>query len=85
MCIHLLSIPQPSVSASVGSMDMTGVPHGSCPTSLLSSKVGGATTAAVDAPLLKFGLELNPLDRPEMDVVVRADLRPIKITYDAVS
>lgn len=85
MCIHLLSIPQPSVSASVGSMDMTGIPHGSCPTSLLSSQVGGATTTAVDAPLLKFGLELNPLDRPEMDVVVRAELRPIKITYDAVS
>ena len=83
--ILLLSIPSHSVSASVGSMDMTGVPHGSCPTSLLSSQVGGATAPAVDAPLLKFGLELNPLDRPEMDVVVRAELRPIKITYDAVS
>ena len=75
-----------SVSASVGSMYMTGVPHDSCPTILLSSQVVGVTTTtAGDTPLLKFGLEMNPLDQSDMDMVIRADLRPIQITYDAVS
>ena len=67
-------------------MYMTGVPHDSCPTTLLSSQVVGmATTTAGDTPLLKFDLEMNPLDQSDMDMVIRADLRPIQITYDAVS
>ena len=65
---------------------MTGVPHDSCPTTLLSSQgVGMTTTTTDDTPLLKFDLEINPLDQSDMDMVIRADLRPIQITYDAVS
>ena len=76
------SLSSPSVSASVGSLVMTGIPRGPQPNLLLSSKVGDSIRNPL--PLLDFQLELNPLES-DMDVVVRADLRPVQIIYDTVN
>ena len=71
-----------SVAASVGGIEMTGISHGPEPTILVTSKVGGPVEAT---PLVEFKLEVNPLERPEMDMTVKAALKPIQITYDFVS
>ena len=71
-----------SVAASVGGIEMTGISHGPDPTILVTSKVGGPVEAT---PLVEFKLEVNPLERPEMDMTVKVALKPIQITYDFVS
>ena len=73
-----------SVDASVGSLSMSGVPGtDNSPTTLVTSNV--EVGVVKDAPLVEFQLEMNPLLRPELDVMVKAALRPIQITYDFVS
>ena len=60
---------------------MTGIPHGPEPTIILSSHTGNGDT---EGPLVNFQLEMNPIDR-DLDVVVKAALRPIQLTYDEVN
>ena len=71
-----------SVSASVAGMEMRGIPHpdlGDDPTLILST-----VTSDLSSPLVTFQLELNPLES-EFDLDLCASLRPLQITYDAVS
>jgi len=77
-----MPLPSPSVGLEVGSVVMEGVPHDYRTTTLLTSLVGGASEA--NSHLVDLKLDLNPPDRPEMDVTVKAALRPIQITYDFV-
>ena len=49
---------------------------------LVTSLVGGAKEARED--LVNLQLEISPIERPDMDVTVKAALRPIQITYDFV-
>lgn len=62
---------------------MTGIPLNGRQTTLVTSLVGGAKVPQLD--LVKLQLDISPIDRPEMDVVVKAALMPIQITYDFVS
>ncbi len=64
-------------------MVMSGIPLDGQPTTLVTSLVGGAKDARGD--LVNLQLEVHPIERPEMDITVKAALRPIKITYDFVS
>lgn len=64
-------------------MVMTGIPLNGNQTTLVTSLVGGAKEAQQD--LVNLQLEISPIERPEMDVTVKAALRPIQITYDFVS
>ena len=73
--------PVLSVSASVCSLEMTGVPQGDGPTPFINSEVGGEVGAA---PLLDFLLEVNPLG-VDTDLLVKATLQPLELIYDAVS
>ncbi len=59
---------------------MEGVPHDGQPTTLVTSLVGGASESATH--LVDFQLDVNPIDRPEMDITVKAALRSIQITND---
>ncbi len=63
-------------------MVMEGVPHDGQPTTLVTSLVGGVSESATH--LVDLQLDVNPIDRPEMDIIVKAALRPIQITYDFV-
>lgn len=63
-------------------MVMEGVPHDGQPTTLVTSLVGGVSESATH--LVDLQLDVNPIDRPEMDITVKAALRPIQITYDFV-
>ena len=60
---------------------MYGVPRGAQPTTLLSSHVGATSDPT---PLVIFQLELNPPER-DVDIAVKASLRPLQLTYDFVS
>ena len=62
-------------------MEMRGIPHPDLddPTLILSTVMSDLST-----PLVNLQLELNPLDS-EFDLDVSASLRPLQITYDAVS
>ena len=72
-----------SVTASVGSLSMTGVPQpGGCQTMMLSSNV--PTVGKEAKPLVDVQLEMHPLNKPWMDVAVKAALQPMQITYDFV-
>ncbi len=68
--------------ASVGTLEMEGVPNGNNRTTMITSKLGSKDA---DATLVNLALEINPLERPEMDVTVKAVLKPLQITYDFVS
>ncbi|XP_064395949.1 intermembrane lipid transfer protein VPS13A-like isoform X2 [Halichondria panicea] len=68
-----------SVRASVGTLEMEGVPNGNNRTTMITSKLVSKDT---DATLVNLALEINPLDRPEMDITVNAVLKPLQITYD---
>ena len=71
-----------SVSASVAGMEMRGIPHPKLddgPTLILST-----VTSDLSTPLVTLQLELNPLES-EFDLDLRASLRPLQMTYDAVS
>lgn len=70
-----------SVNASVGGINVTGVSHDSQETLMVTADVGGD----MGSPLVNFQLEMNPLDRPEMDIVVRTNVQPLKVIYDEVS
>lgn len=74
-----------SIATLVHSVVMTGIPLNGQQTTLVTSLMrgGGATVAKSD--LVNLQLEINPIDRPGMDVVVKAALRPVQITYDFVS
>ena len=74
-----------SVQASVGKLEMCGVSHGDSPTVMITSNVGRASGEEGEHSLVDLQLEINPLDRPGMDVTVSAVLRPLQITYDFVS
>ena len=63
-------------------MVMEGLPHSGRTTTLVTSLVGGASNAT--SQLVDLKLDVNPIDRPEMDITVKAALRPIQITYDFV-
>ena len=80
--LPLSCLPFPSMTAAVGSVVMEGMPHNNRTTTLVTSLVGGASEVA--SHLVDLKLDLNPLDRPEMDITVKAALRPIQITYDFV-
>ena len=64
----------------MGSMVMNGVPNAGHSTTMITSELG----SGVDSTLVNLALEINPLDRPEMDVTVKAVLKPLQITYDCV-
>lgn len=61
---------------------MTGVPLNGRPTTLITSLVGGAKKP--QPQLVNLQLEISPIDRPDLDVTVKAALSPIQITYDFV-
>ena len=65
-------------------MVMSGIPLDGHPTTLVTSLVGGAAADA-KADLVNLQLEVSPIERPDMDITVKAALRPIQITYDFVS
>ena len=62
---------------------MTGIPHNGVDTRMITAGVGGKEEAG--GPLVDFSLELNPLERENMDIVIAASVRPLQITYDEVS
>ncbi len=66
----------------MGTLEMEGVPNGNNRTTMITSKLVSKDT---DATLVNLALEINPLDRPEMDITVNAVLKPLQITYDFVS
>ena len=68
-----------SVFASVGGVSVLGVSHDKRDTLMMTS--GGDLKGA---SLLNFELYLNPLEDPEKDVVVRANIQPLMIIYDEV-
>ena len=70
-----------SVNASVGGINVTGVSHDSQETLMVTADVDGD----MGSPLVNFQLEMNPLDRPEMDLIVRTNVQPLKVIYDEVS
>lgn len=85
LCYYLslsASLSPCSISASVGSLSMTGVPKPDHQTMILSSDVPIAGTEA--KPLINFQLEVHPLNKPWMDASIRAALQPMQITYDFV-
>ena len=67
-----------SVSANVGGVTVMGIPRDNRDTVMVSSvpKMGEG--------LLDFSLEINPLDRSNMDMVVMTTVNPLKIVYDEV-
>jgi hypothetical protein len=76
-------LPSSSVATSVGSLSMTGIPNpGGRQTMMLSSNVPNVGKEA--KPLVDFQLEMHPLNKPWMDVSVKAALQPMQITYDFV-
>ena len=68
-----------SVNASVGGINVTGVSHDSQETLMVTAD------GDMGSPLVNFQLEMNPLDRPEMDLIVRTNVQPLKVIYDEVS
>lgn len=62
---------------------MSGIAKGNQATTIITSNIGGNLDS--EDHLVDLQLELNPLERPEMDVVIRTVLRPLQITYDFVS
>ena len=71
-----------SVRAGVGGITATGIPHNGVETRMVTTGVCGREER--QGPLVDFQLELNPLERENMDVVVKASVRPLQITYDEV-
>ena len=69
-----------SVTATIGSIDVLGV-NGIGQTTMVTS---GATPTNYDESLVDFCLELNPLQRDNMDLVVKATIKPLKIIYNEV-
>lgn len=61
---------------------MTGIPLNGRQTTLVTSLVGGAKVPQSD--LVNLQLDISPIERPEMDVVVKANLMPVQIIYDFV-
>lgn len=61
---------------------MMGIPHNGVDTRMITAGVGGREKE--DGPLVDFSLELNPLERENMDIVVAASVRPLQIIYDEV-
>lgn len=83
LCMLHAALPTFSISTSVRSMVMTGIPLNRKQTTLVTSLVGGAKKAGSD--LVNLQIEISPIERPEMDVTVKAALRPLQIIYDFVS
>ncbi len=73
-----------SIATSVHSMEMEGIPLDGQKTTLVTSKVGRAGKGP-QADLVTLQLEVNPIERSDMDITVKAALRPIQIAYDFVS
>ena len=71
-----------SVSASIGSIDVTGVSHDSHETMMVTAD-DRSVVKGTD-PLVHFQLELNPLDRENMDLIVKTNVRPLKVIYNEV-
>ncbi len=69
-----------SVTAGVGGVTVVGIPRGNRETVMVTS-----TPRSGGERLVDFSLELNPLDRDNMDVVVMTTVNPLKIVYDEVS
>ena len=88
MCTCLFSVSKQrifslySVATSVHSVEMTGIPLNGRQTTLVTSLMGGANKP--QPQLVNLQLEISPIDRPDLDVTVKAALSPIKITYDFV-
>ena len=66
-----------SVKACVGSIEMTGIGQ---ETKIISTGV----EEEKEGPLVDFQLEVNPLEREDMDLVIKTYVRPLKITYHEV-
>ena len=69
-----------SVEAGVGEISVNGLPHHGNDTVMVRPDKG----TYEDGPLVKFQLEMNPLERSEMDIIVTAAVRPLKVIYDEV-
>lgn len=61
---------------------MLGIPHNGEQTVMVTSV---SQDKQETEPLVDFQLELNPLDREGMDVVVKTSVKPLRIVYDEVS
>lgn len=70
------------MATSVQSVVMMGIPLNGRETTLVTSLMGGAKKP--QPQLVNLQLEISPIDRPDLDVTVKAALSPIKITYDFV-
>lgn len=66
----------------MGEISVNGLHHhGNETIMVLPDKGGGAYD---EGPLVKFQLEMNPLEHSNMDMIVTATVRPLKVTYDEV-
>ena len=66
----------------MGEINVNGLPHHGNDTIMVRPDTGGG--AYEDGPLVKFQLEKNPLERSEMDIIIKATVRPLKVVYDEV-
>ena len=73
-----------SVAAAVGCIDVFGLPRGDQQT-VMVTVASSPTTSISHKSLVDFSLEINPLDRDNMDLVVKAAVKPLKIIYDEVN
>ena len=64
----------------MGSIKVLGIPRDSQDTVMVTSG-----SESEQGPLVDFALELNPLEDKNMDLVVRATVRPLKVIYSEVS
>lgn len=62
---------------------MTGIPCDGQETEMISTGVVGKENGE-EEPLVDFQLEVNPLEREEMDLVIKTYVRPLKIIYHEV-
>ena len=70
-----------SVQACVGSIEMMGIPCDGRETKMIST---GVEEEEEEGPLVDFQLEVNPLEREDMDFVIKTYVRPLKIIYHEV-
>ena len=62
---------------------MSGIPHNGKQTVIVTS--ANFDKEEGKGPLINFELELNPLSREGMDMVLKTTVKPLRITYDEAS
>ena len=70
-----------SVSASIKDIAVTGIPKDYSEVVMVSADNDKSSNDAV----VTFGIEINPLDDPEKDIVVSTSVLPLRVIYDEVS